>query len=60
MKSYKKAIKQEITKCYGAYDSLQTQIHHVVGLVNEIRVLLESLTSCFNDLTKVISEVVKK
>lgn len=45
-----KVIKDDIRKTYGAYSSLQSQMHNIFGDIQEIHSLLQSLLGVFNDL----------
>jgi hypothetical protein len=51
-----KGMKDDIRKTYGAYSSLQSQMHNIFGDVQEIEGLLKSLLSVFNDLKNHFSE----
>ncbi|KKN90944.1 hypothetical protein LCGC14_0225280 [marine sediment metagenome] len=58
-----KDIKAQIRKCYGAYSSLQSQLHQINGTIEEIRILLTDVSSCFAELFdewKKVTEDIKK
>ena len=55
----KKELKDDVSKCYGALCSFQTQIHGLVGTIEEAHLLLQSLLSVFNDMSKNINVITK-
>lgn len=54
-----KEIKDHIRKTYGAFSSLQSQMHSIFGDIEEIHSLLQSLLSVFNDLKGHFSEAME-
>ena len=60
IKAELKDIRMEVRKCYGAYSSLQAQLHHINGVIDEIRLLFEEISVCFKDLFEDWKKVLKE
>ena len=52
-------VQSELRKCYGAFSSLQQQMHHINGCVEEISSYQQIIQSAFNDMKNTITELLE-
>ncbi|KKN34234.1 hypothetical protein LCGC14_0795830 [marine sediment metagenome] len=55
-----KNIEARVRQSYGAYSSLQAQLHSIFGIITEVRLLFEEISTCFNELFEDWKEVMEK
>ena len=56
LKEIEQNVSSELRKCYGAFSSLQNQLHHINGCIEEIHSYMQVMESAFNDMNKTLEK----